>query len=36
MPGKHQLWLQKTRVILTIAAVAVVLIIYGVRYFLGS
>ena len=36
MPGKHQLWLQKTRVILTVAVVAALLFVYGWRYFLGS
>jgi hypothetical protein len=36
MPGKHQLWLQKTRVWLTVGIVAVFVIVYGLKYFLGS
>ncbi len=36
MPGKHQLWLQKTRFVVTIAAAAVLVIIYVVRHVLGS
>jgi hypothetical protein len=36
MPGKHERWLQKTRFLLTVAALAAVLLIYGARYLLGS
>lgn len=35
MPGKHQYWLQKIRVAVTVAAVAVILIIYGLRHVFG-
>ena len=36
MPGKHERWLQKTRFLLTVAALATVLLIYGFRHFFGS
>jgi hypothetical protein len=36
MPGKHERWLQKTRFLLTVAALAAVLLIYGLRHFFGS
>ena len=35
MPGKHQYWLQKTRVVVTVGAVAVMLILYGLRHVFG-
>ena len=36
MPGKHQVWLQHTRVVLTVGTLAVIAILYGLRQFLGS
>lgn len=36
MPGKHQVWLQKDSVVLTVAALAMIVIMYGVSHFLGS
>lgn len=36
MPGKHERWLQKSRFLLTVGAVAAVLLIYGFRHFLGQ
>ena len=34
--GKHERWLQNTRVGLVTAALAVALIILGIKYFTGS
>jgi hypothetical protein len=35
MPGKHQYWLQKTRVVATVGAAAIILILYGLRHVFG-
>jgi hypothetical protein len=35
MPGKHERALQKTRFVLIVAALAVAVVAYGIRRFLG-
>jgi hypothetical protein len=36
MPGKYEYRLQKARVVVTVAALAVVLVAYGLRHLFGG